>query len=61
MRYYSNPAFKRGAFTNPDPVVRCEAIDLTKRGIDAALEMGVAGDDALARAGRLRLRPAMRL
>ena len=40
MRYYSNPAFKRGAFTNPDPTVRREAIDLTKRGIDAAREMG---------------------
>ena len=36
MRYYTNPAFKRGAFTNPDPAVRREAIDLTKRGIDAA-------------------------
>ena len=22
MRYYTNPAFKRGAFTNPDPTVR---------------------------------------
>lgn len=40
MRYYANPAFKRGAFTNPDPLVRREAIDLTKRGIDAAREMG---------------------
>jgi sugar phosphate isomerase/epimerase len=40
MRYYTNPAFKRGAFTNPDPVVRREAIDLTKRGIDAARAMG---------------------
>lgn len=40
MRYYSNPAFKIGAFTNPDPVVRREAIDLTKRGIDAASEAG---------------------
>lgn len=40
MRYYSNPAFKRGAFTNPDPVVRREAIDMTKRGIDAARDMG---------------------
>lgn len=35
MRYYTNPAFKRGAFTNPDPAVRRAAIDLTKRGIDA--------------------------
>ena len=40
MRYYSNPAFKLGAFTNPDPAVRREAIDLTKRGIDAAAESG---------------------
>lgn len=40
MRYYTNPAFKLGAFTNPDAAVRCEAIGLTKRGIDAALEMG---------------------
>lgn len=40
MRYYSNPAFKIGAFTNPDPTVRREAIDLTKRGIDAAREAG---------------------
>jgi len=40
MRYYSNPAFKIGAFTNPDPVVRREAIDLTKQGIDAAREAG---------------------
>src|SRR4051812_11023301 len=40
MRYYTNPAFKLGAFTNPDKVVRREAIDLTKRGIDAARAMG---------------------
>lgn len=40
MRYYTNPAFKLGAFTNPDPAVRREAIDLTKRGIDTAREMG---------------------
>jgi L-rhamnose isomerase len=40
MRYYSNPAFKRGAFTHPDASVRREAIDLTKRGIDAARAMG---------------------
>lgn len=39
MRYYTNPAFKRGAFTNPDRAVRREAIDLTKRGIDAARAM----------------------
>lgn len=36
MRYYSNPAFKLGAFTNPDRSVQREAIELTKRGIDAA-------------------------
>lgn len=40
MRYYGNPAYKLGAFTNPDRAVRREAIDLTKRGIDAAREMG---------------------
>jgi sugar phosphate isomerase/epimerase len=40
MRYYTNPAFRLGAFTNPDPVIRREAIDLTKRGIDAARAMG---------------------
>jgi xylose isomerase len=40
MRYYGNPAYKIGAFTNPDPAVRREAIDLTKRGIDAAREAG---------------------
>lgn len=40
MRYYTNPAFKLGAFTNPDPAVRQEAVELTKRGIDAALAAG---------------------
>ena len=40
MRYYSNPAFKIGAFTNPNSAVRREAIDLTKRGIDAARAAG---------------------
>jgi xylose isomerase len=42
MRYYSNPAFKLGAFANPDPAVRREAIDLTKAGIDAAREAGAS-------------------
>jgi sugar phosphate isomerase/epimerase len=42
MRYYSNPAFKIGAFTNPDAAVRREAIDLTKRGIDAARDAGAS-------------------
>jgi L-rhamnose isomerase len=41
MRYYTNPAFKLGAFTHPDRDVRREAIDLTKRGIDAGREAGV--------------------
>lgn len=40
MRYYTNPAYKLGAFTNSDEFVRREAIDLTKRGIDAARAMG---------------------
>lgn len=40
MRYYSEPAFKLGAFTNPDPTIRRKAIDLTKRGIDAMREAG---------------------
>lgn len=40
MRYYSNRVSKRGAFTNPDPAVRHEAFDLTKRGIDAVRAMG---------------------
>ena len=40
MRYYMNPGFKLGAFTHPEPKVRQEAIDLTKKGIDAARETG---------------------
>ena len=40
MRYYANPGFRRGAFTNPDRAIRRAAIDLTKRGIDAARAMG---------------------
>ncbi len=40
MRYYTEPEFKIGAFTNPDPAIRRAAIELTKRGIDAALEAG---------------------
>jgi sugar phosphate isomerase/epimerase len=40
MRYYTNPAFRLGAFTHPDAEVRREAIDLTRRGIDAAREAG---------------------
>ena len=40
MRYYTNPDFKLGAFTHPDEKVRREAIDLTKKGIDAARAAG---------------------
>ena len=40
MRYYASPAFRMGAFTNPDPAVRRQAIDLTKAGIDATREAG---------------------
>ncbi len=40
MRYYTHSGFKRGAFTNPEKSVRREAIELTKRGIDAAGAMG---------------------
>lgn len=34
------PQFKIGAFTNPDAKIRREAIELTKRGIDAGREFG---------------------
>jgi xylose isomerase len=40
MRYYSEPGFKIGAFTNPDARLRRLAIDQTKRGIDQMLELG---------------------
>jgi xylose isomerase len=40
MRYYSDPGFKLGAFTNPDAKLRRLAIDQTKRGIDQMLELG---------------------
>jgi len=40
MRYYTEPAFKIGAFTNPDPAIRRSAIDLTKQGLDALASMG---------------------
>ena len=46
MRYYTNPAFKRGAFTNPGEAVRREAIDLTKRGIDILVALERLMDDA---------------
>lgn len=40
MRYYTDPGFKIGAFTNPDPKVRRAAIDITRKGIDALAQMG---------------------
>ena len=40
MRYYGDPAFALGAFTHPDAAIRRKAIDLTKRGIDCAGELG---------------------
>jgi sugar phosphate isomerase/epimerase len=40
MRYYDNDAYKLGAFTHPDPKVRREAIDLTKRGLDSLAAAG---------------------
>ena len=40
MRYYSEPGFKMGAFTHPDPRVRQSAIDLTKRAMDALAQTG---------------------
>jgi xylose isomerase len=42
MRYYTDPGFRLGAFTHPDPQLRRAAIDLTKRGLDAAQEMGAS-------------------
>ncbi len=40
MRYYTLPAFKLGAFTNPDKNVRQAAIELTKRGLDSLAAAG---------------------
>jgi L-rhamnose isomerase len=40
MRYYSDPEFKLGAFTNPEPRVRQSAIDLTKRAMDILEQTG---------------------
>ena len=40
MRYYTDPGFKIGAFTNPSKVVRQAALDLTKRGLDSLSAMG---------------------
>jgi xylose isomerase len=40
MRYYSDPGFKLGAFTHPDPKIRQAAIDLTKSAMDVLEETG---------------------
>lgn len=40
MRYYTDPGFRLGAFSNPSPAVRKAALDLTKRGLDALAAMG---------------------
>ena len=40
MRYYSDPDFRLGALTNPDPARRRKAIDLTRRGLDVLADMG---------------------
>jgi xylose isomerase len=40
MRYYSDPGFRLGAFTHPDPRIRRTAIDLTKSAMDILQETG---------------------
>jgi xylose isomerase len=40
MRYYSDPGFKLGAVTHPDPQVRIAALDITKQGVDTCAAMG---------------------
>ena len=42
MRYYTDPKFAIGAFTNPDGKVRRKAIDLTLEGIDCAARLGAS-------------------
>ncbi len=42
MRYYGVAKLAIGAFTNPDPTIRREAIDLTRRGIDCAADLGAS-------------------
>lgn len=37
---FSNPKFADGAFINPDPELRRENMEITKRGIDLAAELG---------------------
>lgn len=37
---FSDPKFKLGAFINPEPKLRKENLEITKRGIDLAAELG---------------------
>ena len=37
---FSDPKFRLGAFINPDPALRKENLQITKRGIDLAAELG---------------------
>ena len=40
MRYYGEPEFAIGAFTNPDPAVRRKAVDQTREAIDICAGLG---------------------
>ena len=40
MRYYGEPAYAIGAFTNPDSAVRRKAIDQTREAIDICARLG---------------------
>lgn len=40
VRYYGDPAFRRGSFTHPEAAVRQRAIDIAKKGVDALKECG---------------------
>ena len=40
MRYYGEPEFAIGAFTNPDPAIRQRAIDQTREAIDICARLG---------------------
>ena len=42
MRYYGDPAFSIGAFTNPDVAVRRKAIDQTRAAMDLCARLGAA-------------------
>ncbi|MBB1073919.1 TIM barrel protein [Rhodoferax sp. 4810] len=40
VRYYGDPAFRRGSFTHPDAATRQKAIDIAKKGVDTLVECG---------------------